>query len=422
MSDLPPACDVAIVGAGAAGLATAIFALRSADDDARSLSVVLLEGAQRPGAKILVSGGTRCNVTNVSVSERDFWGGRPPTIRRILRALPVADTIAFFRDIGVPLHEEADGKLFPDTNRARDVLDALLRAAASLGAVLATNQRVTAINPSPDGFRIVTEHGELRAAAVVLATGGMSLPKSGSDGAGLALATRLGHTLVATSPALDPLVLDTNDRMHGELSGVAHDAELAVWVNGAIAIRLAGALLWTHLGVSGPVALNASRHWLRARLEGQATAITLSFRPGQLFEAADAEWVARARLQPKIAVQTPLRAMLPASVGGALLRELGIDAMTPLAHLSRDDRRRLARALVEWPLPVVATRGYTFAEATAGGVALTEIDPATMESRVCPGLFLVGEMLDADGRLGGFNFQWAWASGFVAGRALKERT
>jgi hypothetical protein len=417
MIDLPPACDVAIVGAGAAGLATAIFTLRAN----RSRSVVLLEGARNPGAKILVSGGTRCNVTNANVSERDFWGGRSPAIRRILRTLPVADTVAFFRAIGIPLHEEADGKLFPDSNRARDVLDALLRETTSLGAVLATGQRVTAIQRCADGFRVATERGELRATSVVLATGGRSLPKSGSDGAGLDFAIALGHRIVATSPALDPLVLSENDRMHGDLSGVSHEGELAVWIDGAVAIRLTGSLLWTHTGVSGPVSLNASRHWLRARLEGRSAAVTLSFRPGQGLEAADAEWMARARTNPKSGVQNALGSMLPASVAAALLREVGIDPATPLAHLSRENRRQLAKALVEWPLPVVGTRGYNFAEATAGGVALTEINPASMESRICPGLFVVGEVLDVDGRLGGFNFQWAWSSGFVAGRALAGR-
>jgi predicted Rossmann fold flavoprotein len=420
MSELPPACDVAIVGAGAAGLATAIFA-RRAD---RSRSIVLVEGARRPGAKILVSGGSRCNVTNVHVDERDFWGGRAATIRRILRALPVADTVAFFRGIGVALHEEANGKLFPDTNRARDVLDALLRETAALGATLVTGHRVldveraTAGDGSAAGFRVVTDRGEMRAASVVLATGGLSLPKSGSDGAGLAIAERLGHTIVPTTPALDPLVLSREDPVHGALSGVSQDVELAVWVDGAVAIRIAGALLWTHTGVSGPVALNASRHWLRAQLEGRAAAITASVRPGRQFDEVDAELVARARTHPKTAVQTTVGAMVPASVAAVFLRELGIDGATPLAHLARDDRRRLARALVEWPLPVVGTRGYTYAEATAGGVALTEVDAATMQSRVCPGLFLVGELLDVDGRLGGFNFQWAWSSGFVAGRAL----
>jgi predicted Rossmann fold flavoprotein len=411
---------VAIVGAGAAGLATAIFTRRFS----RSRSVVLLDGARTPGAKILVSGGSRCNVTNTTVTEHDFWGGKPSVIRRVLRGFPVGDTIAFFREIGVGLHEEAGGKLFPDTNRARDVLTALLRESEAVGVQLCAEQRVTDVvrldpgTADPAGFRIVTGRGEMRASAVVLATGGQSLPKSGSDGAGFAIARRLGHTIVPTTPALAPLVLDATDAVHASVSGVSQDVELAVWIDGAVAARAIGSLLWTHFGVSGPVALNISRHWLRARLEGRPTAITASFRPGAQFDEVDADWQRRAIANPKASVQTTLASLVPASVAAAILRQLGLDATTTLAHLARDDRRRLSRALVEFPLPVTDSRGYTYAEATAGGVALTEIDAGTMASRVCPGLSCVGEILDVDGRIGGFNFQWAWSSGFVAGRAL----
>jgi len=410
-------CDVAIIGGGAAGLATAIFARRVNP----ALAVVVLEGAKQPGAKILVSGGSRCNVTNVQVTERDFWGGRSTIVRRILRAFPVADTIAFFRQLGVALHEEAGGKLFPDTNRARDVLHALLGEVAATGAALLSDHRVTDIVRDGAGFRIVTNRGDMTARFVVLATGGQSLPKSGSDGAGFAMAQRLGHAIVPTTPALAPLLLAHDEPLHVALSGVAQDVELAVWIDGAVDIRLTGSLLWTHFGVSGPVALDASRHWLRAGVEGRSPSVTINFRPGKTFEALDADLLAGADDSPKTAIQTRLAATMPASVATALLSRLSMDGRATLAHLSRDDRRRLARALVAWPLPVTGTRGYTFAEATAGGVALTEIDPATMESRVCAGVFLVGEVLDVDGRLGGFNFQWAWSSACVAGRALGRR-
>jgi predicted Rossmann fold flavoprotein len=409
----PQSCDVAVVGAGAAGLATAIFIRRFNP----ACAVVLLDGARKPGAKILVSGGSRCNVTNTVVTERDFWGGRSAVIRKVLRAFPVGDTIAFFREIGVGLHEEAGGKLFPDTNRARDVLDALLCATDAAGATLVPGRRVLDVERCAGGFRVVTDRGDLGAASVVLATGGQSLPKSGSDGAGFAIAKRLGHTIVPTTPALAPLVL-AGRSVHTELSGVSQDVELAVWVDGAVSVRLTGALLWTHFGVSGPVAMNASRHWLRAQLERRQVSITINFRPGQRFESVDSDWLRLASANPKASLQSTLAAMVPASVAAAILRQLGMDGTVSLAHFAREDRRRLSRALVEWLLPVVDSRGYNFAEATAGGVTLAEIEPATMESRVCPGLYCVGEIVDVDGRIGGFNFQWAWSSGFVAGRAL----
>ncbi len=202
--------DVAIVGAGAAGLATAIFAGRRA----RAARIVLLDGARRPGAKILVSGGGRCNVTNTVVSDDDFWGGRRPVVRRVLRAFPAPHAAAFFREIGLPLHEEEDGKLFPDSNRARDVLDVLLRELAAVGATLRAEHRVLDIVPHADGFAITTAAGDCTARCIVLATGGLSLPKSGSDGAGLSIAERLGHTIVSTTPALTPLLLAPDDQLH----------------------------------------------------------------------------------------------------------------------------------------------------------------------------------------------------------------
>ena len=381
---------------------------------------MLLEGANKPGAKILVSGGSRCNVTNAQVTDADFWGGRSSIVRRILRAFPSSAAVAFFREIGVSLHEEAGGKLFPDTNRSRDVLDALLRETDRVGATLESGRRVLDVARAKSAhgdFIVTTSTGDLSATAVVLATGGQSLPKTGSDGAGFDIAGRLGHTIVEPTPALAPLLL-TGDDSHRELSGVAQDVELTIWIDGRIDVRLRGAILWTHFGVSGPVALDASRHWHRAQIDGHRVAVTINFRPGARFDDVDADWTRQAAEHPRASVQTVLGTMMPASAAAALLHRLAIDGSEALAHFSRDARRRLAHALVEWPLPVSGSRGYNFAEATAGGVALTEIDSSTMGSRICPGLYLVGEMLDVDGRIGGFNFQWAWSTGYVAGRGI----
>ena len=407
--------DVVVVGAGAAGLATAIFTRRLAP----ALSVRILESARKPGAKILVSGGARCNVTNVRVAEQDFWGGKRTIIRRVLQALPVTETVAFFEDLGVSLHEEEHGKLFPNTNRARDVLDALLREVARSGAHLAAATRVIGVERSDSGFHIETSAGPINASAVVLATGGKSLPKSGSDGAGYAFARGFGHTLVPPVAGLAPLVLaDSAGSIHKDLSGVSHDVDLDIWIDGSVALRLTGSLLWTHFGISGPVVLNASRHWLRARQEGRAVRLTASFRPGERFEEIDAHLSTITVDRPKASVATALSSLVPASAALVLLDRLKIDAAGVLAHFTRAERRRLAHALAEWPLDVVDSRGYNYAEVTAGGIALDEIDPTTMESRKCPGLFLVGEILDVDGRIGGFNFQWAWASARAAARGL----
>jgi predicted Rossmann fold flavoprotein len=382
--------------------------------------VWLLDGVRRPGAKILISGGTRCNVTNRLVTEGDFWGGPRPIVRRVLRQFTSDQTVQFFRDLGVVLHEEADGKMFPDTGRARDVLDALTLGMKAAGVVLLADHRVLDIERVEGGFHLHTAHGPLRSRRLVLATGGQSLPKTGSDGLGYEFARRLGHTIVPTTPALVPLILDAGERssIHCGLSGVSHEAELTVWVDDRAGVRLEGSILWTHFGISGPVALNASRHWLRARLEGRPVRLTANFCPGETFDTIERRWTEALTARPKVSITTLLAEFVPASVAAAMIERLELDPSHHLAHLTREDRRAIVRALVEWPLPVTGSRGYNYAEVTAGGVALDEIDPTTMQSRVCPGLFLVGEILDVDGRIGGFNFQWAWSTGYVAGRAL----
>ena len=407
--------DIAIVGGGAAGLAAAIFTRRLNPHQ----SVVVLDGAKKLGAKILVSGGGRCNVTNAVVTEHDFWGGRPTIVRKVLRAFGVTETTRFFADIGVTLHEEHDGKLFPASNRARDVLDALVREAQRVGVVLLTEHRVDGVLSENDVFTLVTAHGNVAATRIVLATGGRSLPKSGSDGTGYDIARTLGHTIVPTTPALAPLVLD-QDEAPRDLSGVSHDAEVTVWVDDRAHVRLNGSLLWTHFGVSGPVMLNASRHWARAVLEKKSVQLALNCAPAFSFDTADGYLMDLMANRPRASMSTLLSSFLPGAVATALTNQLGVDPEIAAAHLTRTDRRRLVHRLVGWKLPVADTRGYNFAEATAGGVELTEIDPSTMASRVCPGLYLVGEVLDVDGRIGGFNFQWAWSSAYVAARALAQ--
>ena len=413
MSPAVDTADVLIVGGGAAGLATAVFTAQLAPD----MRVVCVDGAARVGAKILVSGGSRCNVTNRVVTERDFWGGSARAIRNVLRAFPAARAAAFFAALGVALHEEEDGKLFPDSNSSRTVLAALLREAARVGALVRTGQRVTAIARN-EGGGFVVDAGAVtyRVRSIVLATGGRSLPKTGSDGAGYTFARALGHGHVETTPALAPLVLRGDG--HVALSGIAQRAALTIDAGNGNATRLEGSLLWTHFGISGPLALNASRHWHRARVDGREAVVTLAITPEHTFESWEARLRDWARARPRSLVATALAERLPSAVAEVWLRRAGVEGGTTLAHFARDDRRRLIRALLATPLDVRDSRGYNYAEVTAGGVPLDEIDPARMESRVCPGLFLVGEILDVDGRLGGFNFQWAWSSAWVAAQTL----
>ena len=398
-----------VVGAGAAGLMTAIVAGR-----AGLKGVIALDGARTLGAKILVAGGGRCNVTHHAVHERDYAGATPASIRRVLSRFTVAETIEFFAQLGVELKREETGKLFPVTDNARTVLHALLRAAADAGVEIRHPDRVRAVETDEDGaFRVRADAGDLRARRVVLATGGRSLPKSGSDGAGLEMAVSLGHTLTErVVPSLVPLLLREGHWLR-ELSGLALPAELRVTNHaGKRLARFEGSLLCTHFGLSGPVALDISRHWTlqpEARLEA-------SLLPGLDASTADA-WLLDATGRSLL---SRLRERLPERMARAVLQAAGIVPETTPQQLPKERRRELVRNLVALELPVTGDRGFTHAETTAGGVPLTEVRLETLESRVRPGLHLVGEMLDVDGRIGGFNFQWAWASGFVAGRAAAE--
>jgi len=404
--------DLLVVGAGAAGLFAATWAGRTARAAGRPLTILAVDGARRLGAKILVAGGGRCNVTHHAVTEADYAGATPPAIRKVLRRFTVADTTAFFGAAGVEFYREADtGKLFPVTDSSRTILDALLREASAAGVELLHPARVSAITGAAAGFVVTTAAGTIRTGRVILCTGGKSLPKSGSDGEGLDLARSLGHTLAdPLVPALVPLLLPAGHWITA-LSGLALPATLSLRSGaGKLLQAVTGSVLCTHLGLSGPAVLDISRHWLIARHADASATLAINWLPGETAESIDRLLVAG---QGRGAL-----AVLRERLTERLSRCLCAAAAAPVAgDLPRELRRALAAAVVATPLPIAGDRGFAVAEATAGGVPLTEVRLDTLESRICPGLHLAGEMLDVDGRIGGFNFQWAWASGYVAGIA-----
>jgi predicted Rossmann fold flavoprotein len=414
--------DVAIVGAGAAGLFAAIWAGKKVEG--HSVQIAVLDSARKLGAKILVAGGGRCNVTHCRVTEHDFAGSSPAAIRKVLRRFSVEQTVQFFADVGVELKKEETGKLFPVSDSARTILQALLDQAQSVDASITHPARVTDIDPLPCNvlikgcdkeprFRVVSEDGVLLARHVIVCTGGKSLPKSGSDGSGYRLVEKLGHTISKPLvPALVPLTLVDSHWIRG-LSGVTVPA--AVTLSKASGKRMctySGSTLCTHLGLSGPSILDISRHWLIERDADSNVRLNINWLPEHSEKALD-----DLLQDQRIGAFGVLRRWLP----DRLARQLCIESGAPCAgDLTRSIRKKLVQSVTATPLPVQGDRGFAVAEATAGGVPLDEVQLETMESRKCPGLYLAGEVLDVDGRIGGFNFQWAWSSGFVAGSAVAK--
>jgi predicted Rossmann fold flavoprotein len=403
--------DILVIGVGAAGLFAAAWAGRTAAATGRPLTLTALDSARKLGAKILVAGGGRCNVTHERVAEADYAGSTPPAIRKVLRRFTVEDTIEFFTAAGVELKTEDTGKLFPTSDSARTVLDALVREATRAGVRLVHPARVTAVARDADGFLATSDAGEFTARRVILCTGGKSLPKSGSDGTGLELARSLGHSLTSPIvPALVPLLLPAGHWITA-LAGLTLSTEVVLTAgSGKRRFATTGSTLCTHVGLSGPAILDASRHWLVERAADPGVALAVNWLPGETPESLDRLLVEQQR-RGALAV---LRERLPDRLARGLCEQA---AAAPTGDLAREPRKRLTALATATPLAITGDRGFAVAEATAGGVPLAEVRLETMESRVCPGLYLAGEVLDVDGRIGGFNFQWAWASGFVAGRA-----
>jgi predicted Rossmann fold flavoprotein len=402
---------VAVIGAGAAGLVAAAFAAQS------GAHVVLLERTKDGGRKILISGGGRCNVLPAAFAPDRFVTDSPAhVLRGMLRAWPLHEQRGFFEDdLQIPLAlEEESGKLFPRSNKAKDVRDALVSFARSKGVEIRFDTTVKDLAREAAGFAVQTSNGDVTVDRVIVATGGLSVPATGSDGTGLDIARRLNHRMVDTYPALTPIV--GSDAAHATLAGVSLNVRLRAKI-GSLGHRNRGAsgkstetsggFLFTHRGYSGPSVLDISH--LTARGENPTIRAQWSAR-------TVAEWTKDLEAQ-SASVSAILARHIPARLGDHLMIEAGLPADRRTSSLKRSERLALIDALTSYPLPWSGNEGYKKAEVTGGGVALNEVDPKTLESKRVAGLYLCGEMLDAFGPIGGHNFSWAWSTGRAAGMA-----
>lgn len=413
--------DVVVIGAGAAGLVAAAEAAQ------RGLRTLLVEKNRRPGVKILISGGTRCNLTQST----DKWGivkaygSQGNFLHSALAALSPADLVQLIEDEGVPTKVEETGKIFPVSNRATDVLAALMRRFERSGAELALEEPVTQIERADGGgFMIATGRRVIAARNAIVTVGGQSYPGSGTTGDGYAWAATLGHTIVPPRPALVPLT--TEELWVRELSGVTiPDVAVAIYPQTESSQpldRRRGSLLFTHFGLSGPVILDISRAYTALSLQPQIQPTTATlicdFLPDVKAAAFD-DWLRQAAASDgKRQIVGIIAERLPKRLVEALLIRAGVPADQRGAALSKTARAALVQSIKETAIAISGTRGFTKAEVTAGGVALPEIDSRTMESKLVPGLFIAGEILDLDGPIGGYNFQAAFSTGVLAGRSV----
>ena len=429
--------DVAILGAGAAGL---MAALRAAE---RGKSVILLEKNRRPGVKILMSGGTRCNLTNARglrnlhvvsgpidpvYDPRQAQGARSiqaafgpsggPFLGPSLKSLSVESSVAFFESEGVATKVEGNGKIFPVSDKATDVLNALVSRLERSGAKLRLNSPVTAIESIDFGFSVTTPDQVILASKVVIAVGGLSYAGCGTTGDGYALARRFGHAIIDPKPALVPLRVESSwvTSLKGLTISDVVARVIAPDEKGAPWAERRESLLFAHFGLTGPSILDVSR--AVARHDGpMPPLLTLDWVPERRADDLEAKIQAEARTGRRT-VANLVAEFVPHRLAEALVSESKVPGDRVGPELSRDERKRLVSQLKGLKLPITGTLGFAKAEVTSGGVALDEVDPQTLESRRQPGLYFIGEVLDLDGLIGGYNFQAAWSLGWLAGSVV----
>ncbi|ESX11501.1 NAD(P)/FAD-dependent oxidoreductase [Mesorhizobium sp. M0179] len=386
--------DVVVIGAGAAGMMCAIEAGK------RGRSVLVLDHAAKPGEKIRISGGGRCNFTNIHASPKNFISGNPHFCISALSRYTQRDFIEFVERHGIAYHEKTLGQLFCDGS-ARLIIDMLVSEMQDGGVELALSTEVRNVSKTADGFVLTLSAGSVACSSLVVACGGKSIPKMGASGFGYELAAQFGLAVVETRPALVPLTFDarTLERL-APLAGNAVDAEVACGKT-----RFSEAMLFTHRGLSGPSILQISSYWR----EGDE--IRIAMLPGR--DVAELLRAAR-RVNGRQAVQTVLANHLPKRLAQAVAERSGIDGN--LADLTDLQMKTVEAAVNDWRIKPAGSEGYRTAEVTLGGVDTNGLDQKTMQAKSVPGLFFIGEVVDVTGWLGGYNFQWAWSSGWASGQ------
>ncbi|ABO49967.1 HI0933 family protein [Desulforamulus reducens MI-1] len=402
---------IIIVGGGAAGLMAAIMASRS------GASVTLLEKNQRVGKKILATGNGRCNLTNINIDIRYFHGALPKFAMTALNRFDNYQTIDFFEQLGISHKVEERGKVFPFSNQASSVLDVLRYEVEQLGVETFVESEVKEIKKVDGGFEILAKNSsKFFAHKVILATGGKAAPSLGSTGSGYQLAERLGHNLIEPFPALVQLKLA--EPFLKQIKGIKFDGEAEIVVNTKTLAKTAGEILFTEYGISGPPIFDLSRtasQWLH---KNKKVWLKISMITHLSREELSQYIQKRFRDNPSKTLVFSFVGFINKQLVPVLLKQAGIkDINKKVAQVTTAERERILQILQDWRFEVTGTNTWSAAQVTAGGVDVRDINPKTMESKIVPGLYFAGEIMDIDGDCGGYNLQWAWSSGYIAGKS-----
>lgn len=400
----------AVIGAGASGMTAALTAARLGH------KVTLYERQARVGRKLMATGNGRCNLTNTGAGPSNYHGEAPDFVRPALEAFPSEAALDFFRGLGLLAREEWGGRVYPLSNSANSVVDVLRQALDAAGVELIAGDRVRELRRAGSGYSVTTESGDKRSFdAVVVACGGLAGEKLGGGRDGYELLKALGHTRTALRPAL--VQITTEPMYPRSLKGIKADCALRVLSRGRLLASSCGELLFTETGVSGPAAFDVSR------AVSEAGDAKMELEIDFLRDYTSEEVLAHLQNRVKTAPELPASELLTGSVhnrlGRMLIKYADVEAVAPLSALSERELRTVAAACKRFKLPVRGTEGFANAQVTAGGIRTSEFDPRTLESRLCPRLFACGEVLDIDGDCGGYNLQWAWSSGVLAGHLGK---
>ncbi|MBI4725982.1 aminoacetone oxidase family FAD-binding enzyme [candidate division TA06 bacterium] len=399
-----PKKEIHIIGGGASGMIAAIAAARG------GAKVRLWEKSRSLGRKLLATGNGRCNFANRDLAPKHFHTPVPTVADMVLSQFELKQTLEFFEGLGIEYYCDARGRYFPKSNEAPSVLLALEREMGNLGIEVNLHSEIVDIKKTKTGFLLHQRGQSHQAQAVILTCGGAAAPQLGGGEGGYQLARQLGHNVTPLRPALASLELEGN--WYHKLQGIRLDMGLTVFEGSKKILQLIDEGLFTKYGLSGPLALKSSRILGEGRKQ-----CFLNFVPGQTSLEMLSVLVRRAKNISSRPAQEFFNGLLPQKIGQMLIRESKIDPGKDTAHLSETEIKKLASNITAWPAKVKAVRPFKEAQVTVGGVDLREVIPETLESKKIPGLYFAGEILDVDGDTGGYNLQWAWSSGQVAGKS-----